>query len=53
MKQFVKVEFECFCNLNCVYCHAGEYKYNVEKSRVIEKMNHVFDVHNNADTFFE
>ena len=52
MEYFVKIEFECLCNLKCEYCHAGEHKYDVNESQIIEKMNEVFNLFSYNNTFF-
>jgi MoaA/NifB/PqqE/SkfB family radical SAM enzyme len=52
MNRFIKIEFECLCNLNCSYCHAYMNKHRTNTQKVIDEMEKIFSGYNPAATFF-
>lgn len=52
MRNFIKLEFECLCNLDCKYCFAGQYKFKVDEQRTIRLMESVFDKFDPKETMF-
>ncbi|MFZ5989297.1 MAG: radical SAM protein [Bacillota bacterium] len=52
MRQFIKIEFECMCNLDCNYCHAYMNKHRANIKKIIHEMEQIFSKYDPTATFF-
>lgn len=52
MKDFVKIEFECLCNLNCDYCHAYNNKYKLNVKKVLNEIERIILGYDPQNVYF-
>jgi MoaA/NifB/PqqE/SkfB family radical SAM enzyme len=52
MKQIIKIEFECLCNLDCEYCFRRGKKYEASVEKVRRQIDSIFEIYNPMNTYF-